>query len=271
MITKPDAFNESVMNTMQQVGDDITTDGELTSYSFDLSGYGGTGTIAIRHYNCSDMFQLNIDDITLTNAQGATVYSEDFESGTLPGSMILYDGDMDGKNWYVSNSIYCNGSYGITSASYDNSDGVLHPDNWLLIPNVPLGGTLTLKARGQAESWAAEVFGVFVSTSPDLVIPASSVIVENVTDNPYTIENLDPKTNYIVQVQGGTGEVAAHRRHHLRGVGGEQGDGHACRPGAHGLLSLYQPLGLGTGMALLREVGRGRRHRRPHLPRCDHL
>lgn len=202
MVTKPESFNESTMDTFEQVGDDITTDGELKPYTFDLSAYSGTGTIAIRHYNCYDMFQLNIDDITVTDAMGATVLAEDFEGGTLPESMILYDGNGDGKNWYVSNSIYCNGSYGITSASYDNNQGAIEPDNWLLIPNVPLGGTLTLYARGQDATWGEEVFGVFVSSSSELVVPASSVIVENVTDIPYTLENLQPQTTYQVAVQG---------------------------------------------------------------------
>ena len=49
-----------------QVGEDITATGEMTMYDFDLSEYAGkTGRIAIRHYNVTDMFKLNIDDVCL--------------------------------------------------------------------------------------------------------------------------------------------------------------------------------------------------------------
>ena len=49
-----------------QVGTDITTTGEMTEYYFDLSEYAGkTGRFAIRHYNITDMFLLNIDDVCL--------------------------------------------------------------------------------------------------------------------------------------------------------------------------------------------------------------
>lgn len=49
-----------------QVGNDITTKHEMTEYTFDLSEYAGkTGRFAIRHYNITDMFRLNIDDVCL--------------------------------------------------------------------------------------------------------------------------------------------------------------------------------------------------------------
>ena len=41
--------------------------GEWHQYTVDLSSYAGqTGYVAIRHFNCSDMFYLNVDDITIT-------------------------------------------------------------------------------------------------------------------------------------------------------------------------------------------------------------
>jgi hypothetical protein len=49
-----------------QVGPDMTTTGTMTEYSFDLSAYQGqVGCFAIVHHNVSDMFWLNIDDVTL--------------------------------------------------------------------------------------------------------------------------------------------------------------------------------------------------------------
>ncbi|MBQ9178171.1 MAG: choice-of-anchor J domain-containing protein, partial [Prevotella sp.] len=44
----------------------ITT-AEMTEYTVDLSAYAGQkGYIAFRHFNCTDMFRLNIDDVTIT-------------------------------------------------------------------------------------------------------------------------------------------------------------------------------------------------------------
>ena len=45
-----------------KIGDDVTATGEFQEYTIDLSQYQGYGCIAIRHYNVSDMFCLNIDD-----------------------------------------------------------------------------------------------------------------------------------------------------------------------------------------------------------------
>ncbi len=51
-----------------KVGPDKVTTGNFVQYAFDLSEYEGQeGCIAIRHYNVSDMFYLNVDDITLSD------------------------------------------------------------------------------------------------------------------------------------------------------------------------------------------------------------
>jgi hypothetical protein len=51
-----------------KVGPDKVTTGNFVQYAFDLSEYEGQeGCIAIRHYNVSDMFFLNVDDITLSD------------------------------------------------------------------------------------------------------------------------------------------------------------------------------------------------------------
>lgn len=195
------------VNSFDQVGEDETATGVLTEYTFDLSGFEGTGTIAIRHYNVTDQFRLIIDDITLSDDKGETLLSEDFDDGAVPDDWINYDADGDGHVWMFwtaqddnAGNPTANGSYALQSESYDNNTGALTPDNWLIIPNVELGGTLTLVARGLDPSYPAEVFGVFVSTE-QVVRPSESVVVENVT-SPYTIEGLEPGTTYMVEVQG---------------------------------------------------------------------
>ncbi len=49
-----------------QLGEDITATGVMKAYEFDLSEYEGLeGSIAIVHHNVTDMFRLNVDDITI--------------------------------------------------------------------------------------------------------------------------------------------------------------------------------------------------------------
>ena len=51
------------------------------------------------------------------------------------------------------------------SQSYNNSVGALNPDNYLITPQLPLGGTFSFWACAQDANYAAEHFGLAVSTS----------------------------------------------------------------------------------------------------------
>ena len=166
-------------------------------FTVDLSAYAGqTGYIAIRHFNCSDQFILDIDDITIVEGSGSStqtytitatpnpleggyitiayrgdrdvIFSDNFETGI--GNWTLIDADGDGNNWYdlidnnPNNIPGHNGSIGFaTSASY--TDVALTPDNYLVSPQVALNGTFSFWACAQDASWAAEHFGVAVSTT----------------------------------------------------------------------------------------------------------
>ena len=97
-------------------------------------------------------------------------FYEDFENG-LPSDWILYDQDGDGNNWYAASSGTDNagnptgfGSGMVTSASY-NSSGALTPDNWLVSPEIDLGGELSVWLRGQDPSYAEENFAIYISTT----------------------------------------------------------------------------------------------------------
>ena len=99
---------------------------------------------------------------------------EDLEAGLSP--FTAEDKDGDGFNWvYFNNSTVDTSAGGKTmsahggdglifSASYDNDGaGALHPNNWLISPEVTLGGALKFWAEGQDANYAAEVFGVYVT------------------------------------------------------------------------------------------------------------
>ena len=94
--------------------------------------------------------------------------SWDFEDGFDGWTTI--DADGDGNNWTRSSILMAgysipshSGSDGLSSASYDG--GALTPDNWLISPQVPLGGSFTMWANAQDAEYPAEHFGIYVSTT----------------------------------------------------------------------------------------------------------
>ncbi|MBQ5547927.1 MAG: choice-of-anchor J domain-containing protein, partial [Prevotella sp.] len=94
----------------------------------------------------------------------------DFEDSTMQGWTSV-DADGDGRGWMVASELMSgatgnNGSADfVFSQSYDNTYGVLYPDNYLVSPQVALGGLVRFYACAQDASYAAEHFGLAVSTT----------------------------------------------------------------------------------------------------------
>ena len=92
-----------------------------------------------------------------------------FEDGMDNWTTI--DADGDGHNWGLASVL--EGSYSahsgndmVCSQSYIDNVGALTPDNYLVSPQVQLGGSISFWACAQgAAEWAAEHFGVAVSTT----------------------------------------------------------------------------------------------------------
>lgn len=183
----------------KQVGSDVTTTGVLTQYSFDLSQYSGTGSIAIRHYNVSDQYLIYIDGIEVTDANNEVVLHQDFESGEIPSDWTNVDFDGDKHKWniyFFTEEAFESqlGNYCAYSESYVNFYGPLTPDNWLIIPNVQLGGKFTLYARGADVSYPLENFAVLVSSDNSF----NEVTTE---DKSYQANNLNANSLYTWQVK----------------------------------------------------------------------
>ena len=85
-------------------------------------------------------------------------YVQDFT--VAPACWMALDADGDGNNWILYNGT-------IQSASY--SGGALTPDNWLISPQFAIPATgnyeVTWTATAQDQSWPAEHYGIFVSTT----------------------------------------------------------------------------------------------------------
>lgn len=96
----------------------------------------------------------------------------DFEDASQCNDWTLIDADGDGYNWYyhsneglTENTMITHSGDGIIcSESYNNETEIaLSPSNWMISPEVPLGGTLKLWACGQdEETYYKEIFGVYV-------------------------------------------------------------------------------------------------------------
>ncbi|MGN0033479.1 MAG: choice-of-anchor J domain-containing protein [Candidatus Limimorpha sp.] len=94
----------------------------------------------------------------------------DFEDGTLQGWTNI-DADGDGNVWQngvVASLPGHNGSTGLVfSQSYINYVGALTPDNYLVSPtkiSVQAGSAISFWAAAQDAAWAAEHYGVAIST-----------------------------------------------------------------------------------------------------------
>jgi hypothetical protein len=82
----------------------------------------------------------------------------------MVAEFLIYDADGDGNNWGLAYADEGNYNVCFTSASY--SGGALTPDNWLITPEVPLGGTLKFKTWNRSSSFLDKIM-VYVCTNPD--------------------------------------------------------------------------------------------------------
>ena len=131
-------------------------------------------TATINWFGISDSYE-----VKYRKSVGTT--SQDFEDSSL-GDWTTIDADGDGYGWVLGSavggvylaegaSLADNGNNNslnlIVSGSFSNVEGVgaLTPDNWLVSPKVPLGGSISFWAKGQDANWPYEVFGVAVSTN----------------------------------------------------------------------------------------------------------
>ena len=155
-----------------------------TNYDpFSPSDYTGTpvnmkNQLMFNIVSCVEPLDLYATNITTTSADinwSSSHYNfefqyrkynpdNDFENGF--GDWTTIDADGDGHTWQMGTSAGYNGSTGYAeSESYINYVGPLTPDNYLVSPKIALGGSISFWACGQDASYAAEHFGVAVSTT----------------------------------------------------------------------------------------------------------
>lgn len=119
---------------------------------------------------------------------------EDVEGG-MPEGWTALDADEDGHGWSVveyNNNVAHSGACTFTSFSYDNDTFIpLTPDNWLIMPKMELGGTLSFYAKGVDAKYAAEHFAIYVSTTNTKAESFVQVSEEYVTTGEWTRYSAD--------------------------------------------------------------------------------
>ena len=132
-----------------------------------------SGVVAAYYPNSSNS---NSSSVKVSwNQTPPDVFYVDFDDSQVPAGWTIIDGgDPVGYGWCIASTKFNvtgqghNGSADfMLSQSYDNNYGVVYPDNWLISPQVNLGthSQFSLWACGQDANYAAEHFGVFVSTT----------------------------------------------------------------------------------------------------------
>lgn len=129
------------------------------------------------------------------SGEGETL-TYDFEDGTLQGWTPV-DNDGDSYTWEVHTNTGT-GNYSthagngcVTSASYINNVGALNPDNWLISPQIRLGGSLSFWAIAQSSDYPQEHYAVYVSTTGTNIANFTQVSEEFVASGTYTQRTID--------------------------------------------------------------------------------
>lgn len=109
----------------------------------------------------------------------------DFEEESDINDFTRIDSDNDGHNWgwhynTGSGNYTANSGLGVAySESYSNDYGAYTPDNWLISPQIALGGTLTFYAANQ--STYPENFAVYVCEGPYSDVSSFTKIYGDIT------------------------------------------------------------------------------------------
>ena len=133
------------------------------------------------------IFTLMLALFAMVAVQAQNLLNEDFENG-IPSTWVNIDADNDGNSWLSSAGVSgVAGHNGTDGCAYSCSyyDGtVLTPDNWLITPAITLTGpaSLTFWIAAQDASYAAEHYGVYISTTAGTTPADFTLLYEETLD-----------------------------------------------------------------------------------------
>ena len=114
--------------------------GAYYQFIVDLSAYSGMGYVAIRHFNCTDMFYLNVDDIAIS-----TESSPQWNTVTSTDSSIILNGLTQGKTYEFQVQGIC----GIYESAWSMIQSftiptvILWENEWATVPTITESVTIT--------------------------------------------------------------------------------------------------------------------------------
>jgi hypothetical protein len=188
--TDPSAFTTIQEWTMTSAGTPSSrrkAAGTWGEYTVDLSAYAGqTGYVAIRHFNCSDFFYLNIDDITIEQPAGT---EEPWTTVTGATSPYTIEGLTPETKYQVEvQGVYADGESKWAGTSFTTLEDVPTPSA-LAVSDVTWGtAKLSWTENGEATAWQ-------ICLNGDVDAPI------NADSNPFTLEGLTPETEYTAMVR----------------------------------------------------------------------
>ena len=110
------------------------------------------------------------------------MFAENFDRG-IPNDWTTIDADGDGYGWiqfpYGLDNTTCVGS----ASWYNSTIGALTPDNWLITPQIDLGGYLEVWVKGQDADDFEEHFAIYVSTTGNTVSDFTYTLFEDETES----------------------------------------------------------------------------------------
>ena len=132
------------------------------------------------------IFTLMLALFAMVAVQAQNLLNEDFENG-IPSTWVNVDADGDG-NFSLSseNQTGVSGHNGTNGCAYSCSyiSSALTPDNWLITPAITLTGpaSLTFWIAAQDASYAAEHYGVYISTTAGTTPADFTLLYEETLD-----------------------------------------------------------------------------------------
>ncbi len=162
--------------------------------------------IGFRHFDCTDMFRMNIDNVMVTEGnpdpepepepEPDPTWLEDFESESTLTAWTFIDSDEDGDNWQIGYSPQLkvhSGTGVLYSQSYDyDSSTPLNPDNWAFTPGIPVtsGNYLSFWVAPQDPNYPQEHYAVYITDQA----PNASNLASCVRLHEETIDGTDAAT-----------------------------------------------------------------------------
>lgn len=165
------------------ISDEFVATGSYIQRSVDLSSYSGNGYVAIRHFNCTDQFYLNVDDITITQP------AQQQGDASLASTVTINGGN-------ISENVFGGGAYGTTDGNtvVNMKNGNVHGS----VYGGALGDQGSVYVAG---SHTVNVLGGRVYSN---VYGGSRNANDALSFNPGTFDNAtDDETVCVVNISGG--------------------------------------------------------------------